>query len=60
MKAQGVMDGELPQTMGYEAAGIVDQLGGGVADVGEGTTSTRFFTTAHVADPAESHPWPRE
>jgi Zn-dependent alcohol dehydrogenase len=35
------MDGELPQTMGYEAAGIVDQLGGGVADVGEGTTSTR-------------------
>ena len=35
-KRQGLMDGELPQTMGYEAAGIVDELGEGVADVAVG------------------------
>jgi NADPH:quinone reductase-like Zn-dependent oxidoreductase len=33
-KRKGLMDGELPQTMGYEAAGVVDELGEGVADVG--------------------------
>jgi NADPH:quinone reductase-like Zn-dependent oxidoreductase len=32
-KRQGLMDRELPQTMGYEAAGVVDELGEGVADV---------------------------
>jgi len=32
-KRLGLMDQELPQTMGYEAAGIVDELGEGVADV---------------------------
>ena len=26
------MDGELPQTMGHEAAGVVDELGEGVGD----------------------------
>ena len=26
-KRQGLMDPELPQTLGYEAAGIVDELG---------------------------------
>ena len=31
------MDQELPQTMGYEAAGIVDELGEGVTDVAIGT-----------------------
>ena len=31
-KRRGPMDGDLPQTMGYEAAGIVDELGEGVAD----------------------------
>lgn len=35
-KRQGLMDQELPQTMGYEAAGIVDELGAGVTDVAVG------------------------
>jgi NADPH:quinone reductase-like Zn-dependent oxidoreductase len=35
-KRQGLMDPELPQTMGYEAAGIVDELGEGVTDVAIG------------------------
>jgi NADPH:quinone reductase-like Zn-dependent oxidoreductase len=30
------MDEELPQTIGYEAAGVVDELGEGVADVAVG------------------------
>jgi NADPH:quinone reductase-like Zn-dependent oxidoreductase len=35
-KRQGLMDRELPQTLGYEAAGVVDELGEGVADVAIG------------------------
>ena len=35
-KRAGMMDRELPQTMGYEAAGIVDEVGAGVADVAVG------------------------
>jgi NADPH:quinone reductase-like Zn-dependent oxidoreductase len=35
MKREGQMNGELPQTMGHEAAGIADELGEGVADVAE-------------------------
>ncbi|HEX3588497.1 MAG TPA: NADP-dependent oxidoreductase [Pseudonocardiaceae bacterium] len=35
-KRQGLMDEELPQTMGNEAAGVVDELGEGVADVAVG------------------------
>ena len=35
-KRKGLMDQELPQTMGYEAAGIVDELGEDVADVAIG------------------------
>lgn len=35
-KRQGLMDQELPQTMGYEAAGRVDGLGEGVTDVAVG------------------------
>jgi NADPH:quinone reductase-like Zn-dependent oxidoreductase len=35
-KRQGLMDEELPQTLGYEAAGVVDQLGAGVTDVAVG------------------------
>jgi NADPH:quinone reductase-like Zn-dependent oxidoreductase len=31
-KRQGQMDDGLPQTMGYEAAGVVDELGEGVTD----------------------------
>jgi NADPH:quinone reductase-like Zn-dependent oxidoreductase len=39
-KRRGLMDPELPQTMGYEAAGIVDELGEGVTDV---TVGDRVF-----------------
>jgi NADPH:quinone reductase-like Zn-dependent oxidoreductase len=35
-KRQGPMDPGLPQTMGYEAAGIVDELGEGVTDAAIG------------------------
>jgi NADPH:quinone reductase-like Zn-dependent oxidoreductase len=35
-KRQGLMDEELPQTLGYEAAGVVDELGPGVSDVAVG------------------------
>jgi NADPH:quinone reductase-like Zn-dependent oxidoreductase len=35
-KRQGLMDRGLPQTMGYEAAGIVDELGEGVTNVAIG------------------------
>jgi NADPH:quinone reductase-like Zn-dependent oxidoreductase len=35
-KRKGLMDEELPQTLGYEAAGIVDELGEGVTDVALG------------------------
>jgi NADPH:quinone reductase-like Zn-dependent oxidoreductase len=35
-KRQGLMDPELPQTLGYEAAGIVDEVGQGVKDVAVG------------------------
>ncbi len=35
-KRKGLMDQELPQTLGYEAAGVVDELGEGVVDVGVG------------------------
>ena len=35
-KRKGLMDKELPQTMGHEASGIVDELGNGVTDVAIG------------------------
>ena len=35
-KRQGLMDQELPQTLGHEAAGIVDELGDGVSGVAIG------------------------
>jgi NADPH:quinone reductase-like Zn-dependent oxidoreductase len=35
-KRRGLMDEELPQTLGYEAAGVVDELGEGVAHVAVG------------------------
>jgi hypothetical protein len=35
-KRKGLMNGELPQTMGHEAAGVVDELGEGVGDVAVG------------------------
>src|SRR5881227_3182544 len=35
-KRKGLMDRELPQTIGHEAAGVVDELGEGVTDVAVG------------------------
>jgi NADPH:quinone reductase-like Zn-dependent oxidoreductase len=35
-KRKGLMDEELPQTLGHEAAGVVDEVGEGVADVAVG------------------------
>jgi Zn-dependent alcohol dehydrogenase len=35
------MDQELPQAMGHEAAGVVDELGEGVADVAIGESRVR-------------------
>ena len=35
-KRRGLMDQELPQTMGYEAAGVVDELGADARDVAIG------------------------
>ncbi|WP_329127798.1 NADP-dependent oxidoreductase [Streptomyces sp. NBC_01465] len=43
-KRQGEMDQELPQTMGYEAAGVVDELGEGVTDVSVGDRVFGFNT----------------
>jgi NADPH:quinone reductase-like Zn-dependent oxidoreductase len=41
-KRQGLMDPELPQTLGYEAAGVVDELGEGVTDVAVGDRAFGF------------------
>ncbi|WP_119287506.1 NADP-dependent oxidoreductase [Streptomyces sp. YIM 130001] len=35
-KRKGLMDEELPQTLGYEAAGVVDEIGEGAAEVAVG------------------------
>lgn len=35
-KRQGLMDQDLPQTLGYEAAGVVDEIGDGVTGVALG------------------------
>lgn len=43
-KRQGLMDEELPGTLGYEAAGVVDRLGEGVADVALGDRVFGFST----------------
>ena len=39
-KRRGLMDQELPQTLGYEAAGVVDEIGDGVRGV---TVGDRVF-----------------
>ncbi|MGW6399350.1 NADP-dependent oxidoreductase [Streptomyces sp. NPDC055134] len=43
-KRKGLMDAELPQTLGYEAAGVVDELGDGVTDVVVGDRVFGFST----------------
>jgi NADPH:quinone reductase-like Zn-dependent oxidoreductase len=50
-KRQGLMDAELPQTMGHEAAGVVDEVGAGVGDVAVGDRVFGF--TAEEAAQAE-------
>src|SRR6201992_1098240 len=50
-KRRGLMDQELPQTMGHEAAGIVDELGDGVTGVAAGDRGFGF--TADEAAEAE-------
>lgn len=35
-KRQGLLDQDLPQTLGYEAAGVADEIGAGVLDVAIG------------------------
>ncbi|GAB3395988.1 NADP-dependent oxidoreductase [Humibacter soli] len=41
-KRAGEMDQELPQTLGYEAAGVVDEVGVGVADAKAGDRVVGF------------------
>jgi NADPH:quinone reductase-like Zn-dependent oxidoreductase len=43
-KRNGLMDGELPQTLGHEAAGVVDELGEGVTDAAVGDRVFGFST----------------
>ena len=50
-KREGLMDEALPQTMGHEAAGVVDELGEGVTDVAVGDRVFGF--TADEAAHAE-------
>ncbi|MDX2590756.1 NADP-dependent oxidoreductase [Streptomyces sp. WI03-4A] len=51
-KRQGLMDQELPQTLGYEAAGLVDEIGAGVSGV---TVGDRVFgASPYGAAQAES------
>ena len=42
-KRKGLMDGELPQTMGHEAAGVVDELGEGGEGVADVAVGDRVF-----------------
>jgi NADPH:quinone reductase-like Zn-dependent oxidoreductase len=43
-KRKGLLEGDLPQTMGYEAAGVVDEVGAGVADAAIGDRVFGFST----------------
>ncbi|MDN3355236.1 NADP-dependent oxidoreductase [Actinomadura sp. DC4] len=58
-KRAGLMDEELPQTLGHEAAGVVDEVGEGVTDVavgdrvfglsGEGAAQAELAVLSHYA-----------
>src|ERR1700755_3343455 len=43
-KRKGLMDGQLPQTLGHEAAGVVDEVGEGVAGMAVGDRVFGFCT----------------
>src|SRR4051794_11490181 len=47
-RRKGLMDEGLPQTLGYEAAGVVDELGDGVTDIALGD---RAFASASKGRP---------
>ncbi len=49
-KRQGLMDPELPQTLGHEAAGLVDELGEGVTGVVVGDRVFGFSAEAAQAE----------
>ncbi|MFF0492286.1 NADP-dependent oxidoreductase [Nocardia sp. NPDC004068] len=51
-KRRGELDEGLPQALGYEAAGVVDELGSGVTEVAVGDRVFGF--TAHEGAQAES------
>ncbi|MEU4038522.1 NADP-dependent oxidoreductase [Streptomyces collinus] len=51
-KRQGLMDQELPQTLGHEAAGLVDEIGAGVSGVAVGDRV--FGASPYGAAQAES------
>jgi len=61
-KRQGLMDPGLPQTLGYEAAGVVDEIGAGVTDVAVGDRvfglSTDGAAQAELAVLSEYEPIP--
>lgn len=61
-KRKGLMDTGLPQTMGHEAAGVVDELGDGVTDVAVGDRvfgfSAEGAAQAELAVLAEYAPMP--
>jgi NADPH:quinone reductase-like Zn-dependent oxidoreductase len=46
----GMMGGDLPQTTGREAAGVVDELGEGIEDVAPGDRVFGFVTGAGAAE----------
>jgi NADPH:quinone reductase-like Zn-dependent oxidoreductase len=58
-KRKGLLDGELPQTLGHEAAGVIDELGVGVVDAAvgdrvfgysaEGTAQAELEVLSHYA-----------
>src|SRR5580692_2549547 len=49
-KRKGLMDGELPQTLGHEAAGVVDELGEGVFGLSaEGAAQAELAVLSYYA-----------
>jgi NADPH:quinone reductase-like Zn-dependent oxidoreductase len=53
---KGLMDEELPQTLGYEAAGVVDELGAIGEPIESGRFSLPVAQTFPLAEIAKAHP----